>query len=250
MRKLLILWGVLDIFLLASGVISIAFSFIWAKPNVLLNMIFEQVNLKLGLVLGIVYIVSCLLSIPGIMSPNEKTGMLKVLNFKLIVDSTLTFVIGTVIWFYSLRQRAEYSVVWGEQTPGVQQEIQDTVRLRLPHLLSSSALSSHAAVTGLSAFLSIHRELKASSRNGTASGQFTTEQGFCSDTTFAANQTGCITEITAKTDYTLNNVFTTIYGFETIVVCFFVATVCVINERCIAVRFARIDEKRGGGGFV
>jgi hypothetical protein len=56
-----------------------------------------------------------------------------------------------------------------------------------------------------------------------------------------------------------------VYGFEVIIAMFFLATVCVIKEvssgsgagmtrpdaqREVEVRFARIDEKRGGGGFV
>ncbi len=40
------------------------------------------------------------------------------------------------------------------------------------------------------------------------------------------------------------------YGFVAVVGLFFIATTCVINERIVAVRFERIDEKRGGSGFV
>ena len=41
-----------------------------------------------------------------------------------------------------------------------------------------------------------------------------------------------------------------IYGFVGIVGALFLATVCVINERKLEVRFAKIDAKRGGSGFV
>ena len=35
-----------------------------------------------------------------------------------------------------------------------------------------------------------------------------TALGFCADTEFASQQKGCIDEINARTDYTLENVFT------------------------------------------
>ena len=71
-------------------------------------------------------------------------------------------------------------------------------------------------------------------RNGTAAGQLIAPNGFCSDPIFAANQTGCVGPLTEKSDYTLNNVFTTIYGFDAIVASLFIATICVINEVCAA----------------
>jgi hypothetical protein len=40
------------------------------------------------------------------------------------------------------------------------------------------------------------------------------------------------------------------FGFTAVNGLLFLATLCVINERLIAVRFAKIDAKRGGGGFV
>ena len=44
--------------------------------------------------------------------------------------------------------------------------------------------------------------------NATTEGLFMTALGFCADTEFASQQKGCIDEINARTDYTLENVFT------------------------------------------
>lgn len=54
--------------------------------------------------------------------------------------------------------------------------------------------------------------------------------GFCSDTTFAANATGCVTPVTKFADYTLNNIFTSIFGYMVIIVLFFLCSLCVINK--------------------
>ena len=85
--------------------------------------------------------------------------------------------------------------------------------------------------------------------NGTTAGQFTTAQGFCLETAFAASQPGCqpssgssrlavciadAATVTSSSspgsDFILETLFSTVYGFEAIIVCFFFATLCVINE--------------------
>jgi hypothetical protein len=38
-------------------------------------------------------------------------------------------------------------------------------------------------------------------------------------------------------DYDLENIFSSIYGFEAIIVCFFLATACVINEVSLLMKF-------------
>lgn len=71
---------------------------------------------------------------------------------------------------------------------------------------------------------------------------------------------------------TLNNIFSTIYGYMAIVILLFLASICVIYKVCALTgssyirfsstlismfvqrheeqRFRKIDEKRGGRGFV
>jgi len=39
-------WGVVDFCLLAAGAISVAFSIIWRKPDVLMNMVVSNADLN------------------------------------------------------------------------------------------------------------------------------------------------------------------------------------------------------------
>jgi hypothetical protein len=50
--------------------------------------------------------------------------------------------------------------------------------------------------------------------NATTEGLFMTALGFCADTEFAEAQRGCIDEITTRTDYTLENVFTYVVKYD------------------------------------
>jgi len=74
--------------------------------------------------------------------------------------------------------------------------------------------------------------------------------GYCADTGFAATQPGCSASILPHADYTLNNVFSTVFGFMAVVLAFFLATVCTVYRRQEEERFRRIDEKRGSRGLV
>ncbi|WVQ79894.1 hypothetical protein IAT38_001994 [Cryptococcus sp. DSM 104549] len=224
MRKLLIVWFFLDFLLLAAGVLSIVAAIMFANPgHLILNLIAQKVDFKIGLGLGATYLLGNLISIPAFTSNYEKPMMLKKFNWYLLVLSAITLAFGSIFWLLSLEQISTFLAVWTAQSAAAQQAFQDKF--------------SCCGYT-----------------NGTLAGGFTTQAGFCADAVFAANQTGCQTTITASTnpgtDFTLENVFSAIYGFELIIWGLLLATVCVINERQLAVRFQRIDEKRGGGGFV
>ncbi|EIW71037.1 hypothetical protein M231_03567 [Tremella mesenterica] len=224
MKRLLGVWGFLVVCLLAAGSVSIVFAIMFQRPGqLIMNLIVSKMDGNIGIALGITYLLTVLLAIPAILQPPANRTLLKVLNWWLVGLAIETVILGSIVWFFSLRQRSEFSVIWDQQSATIQQALQDTFSC-------------------------------CGYWNGTASGQFTVQQGFCADATFAANQTGCVTPITASTapgsDFTLNNIFTSIYGFEAIIVALFMATSCVINERQVQVRFERIDAKRGGGGFV
>jgi len=74
---------------------------------------------------------------------------------------------------------------------------------------------------------------------------------FCPNNAAAiAANSFCVTPITQFADMTLNNTFSTVYGFMAIVIGLFLATTCVIKKRQEYHRFEKIDAKRGGQGFV
>jgi hypothetical protein len=62
-----------------------------------------------------------------VIQKNHVTGGLFLLNWILIVDMAYLTAAGTVIWFFTLRIRANFHKIWSEQTPTTRIEIQDMV---------------------------------------------------------------------------------------------------------------------------
>lgn len=73
-------------------------------------------------------LVTFVISIFAVAQRNHVTAGLVFLNWTLIGDAIAVLVIGSLIWFYSLRQRNNYLQVFDAQTPAVRQAIQDKVR--------------------------------------------------------------------------------------------------------------------------
>lgn len=216
-RRLTTVWSLLALALLAAAGITIAFSVIYRMPNVIENFVFQPSFTLGGLVLGVMYAVTVVLSIGGIVQPNHVTLGLTILNWILLGDGIATLAVGSLIWFYTLTERADYDTKFLAASTSVRQTLQD-----------------HFHCCGY--FFN----------NDTS----VLNAGFCQDPTFAKNQTACVGPVTGFADYTLNNVFTSIYGFMSIIILFMLATMCVINKRIEAERFRKIDAKRGGRGFV
>jgi len=218
-KVLLGVWAVLDVCLLAAGVVAIAMSVVWRSPNILLNMVFSDSYLNAGLVLGIALLVTFFISIVAILQRNRVTIGLVLLNWTLIIDALGIVVVGTFIWFMTLRERDNFHRVFAEQTPIHRIAIQD--KLKCCGYFNSSDL---VEIGG----------------------------NFCVDADFVnnVNNATCVTPITAFADNALMDVFTTIYAFMGIISGLFLASLCVINKRLEDERFKKIDEKRGENGFV
>ncbi|KAI5124082.1 hypothetical protein M0805_003909 [Coniferiporia weirii] len=221
-KKLLGCWAFVDVCLLAAGIISLVFSIVWRTPDLMRDLVVSHSDLTTGLVLGIALLVTWALSVGAIIQPNHVTRGLVALNWLLILDAIGVLVIGSFIWFYTLEERANFHTVFAAQSNATKILIQD--KLQCCGYFNSSDL----AVVG---------------------GSFCANQTFVSVTN---NATGnfCVTPITKYADYALNNIFTSIYGFMAIIILLFLASLCVVNKRNEGERFRRIDEKRGGRGFV
>lgn len=209
-------WAGLDFCLLAASVMCIVFAAVWHEPNLLRNFVISPMDLTAGLALGIMFMLTCVFSIGVVIQPNRVTTGLVGLNIMLIIDSIATITIGSIVWFYTLRERANFAIVWSEASDVVRAEIQD--KLSCCGYFNSTSMQVNT--------------------------------GFCLDPTFAAQQTACVDPVTSYADYTLNNIFTSIYGFQAIIICFFLATICVIKKRHEDERFRKIDAKRSGMPFV
>jgi hypothetical protein len=220
-------WTFLDACLLVAGAISIAFSFVWRKPDLLMNMVLSNADLTAGLALGILLTLTFLFSVGAIVQRNHVTIGLVILNYLLILCAIGIIIIGTFVWVYTLRERDNFHEVYTQIPASTRVFIQD--KFSCCGYFSGSDLvepSNFCNPTQIS-FIS---SLDPSDVNN--------------------SQFYCVTPVTKFADMTLNNIFTTVYGFIAIVLGLLLASLCVINMRKEEERFKRIDAKRGGRGFV
>ena len=150
-RTLTAVWAGLDSALLAAGIVSIAFSVVWKNSSLLMSFILFEVDLTgavlpygkclgnykptpdhslaAGLILGIMFEISFLISLFAITQRKPLTSGLKLLNWSLVLDSIAILTVGSIIWFYSLREPTNYHRVWLKQTTQMQIALQDKVTI-------------------------------------------------------------------------------------------------------------------------
>ncbi|KAF9557666.1 tetraspanin Pls1 family [Agrocybe pediades] len=221
-KKLMGVWAALDFFLLAAGVVTLALSIVWRAPNVLMNMVISSADLTAGTILGIALLVTFVISIAAIVQRNHVTIGLVILNYALLVDAIGILVIGTFIWMYTLKERANFHVLWQAASSAARISIQDQFRC-------CGYFDGTDAEIG---------------------GTFCTSQDFVNSLPTNVTTNFCVSPVTNFADVTLNNIFTWVYGFMAIVLCLLLASLCVIKKRQEDERFKKIDAKRGGRGFV
>ncbi|KDQ60601.1 hypothetical protein JAAARDRAFT_554762 [Jaapia argillacea MUCL 33604] len=227
-KRLMGVWVFFDICLLASGVVALVLSITWRAPNLLLNMVFDNGDLTTGTVLGVALLITFAISVGAIVQRNHVTIGLVMLNWVLIMDAIGIVIIGTFVWYFTLQERANYHQVFSEQSAATRIAIQD--------MLQCCGYFNGTDLLELG-------------------GNFCQNQTFVDSFLKLDNTTGdftgaCVTPITAFADSTLNDVFTTVYGFMAVVICLFLTSLCVIKKRQEDERFKKIDAKRGGRGFV
>jgi len=216
-------WVSLDILLLAAGVLSLVLSIVWRAPNTLMNMVLSNADLTGGTILGVALLTTFMMSVGAIIQRNHVTIGLVLLNYALLVDAIGILVIGTFIWFSTLEERANFHKLWVNASPAVRITLQD--KFKCCGYFNGTDLAQ-------------------------VGGSFCQSQDFISALASNVSSNFCVAPITNFADVTLNNVFSTIYGFMAIVLCLLLASLCVINKRQEPERFKKIDAKRGGRGFV
>jgi predicted membrane protein len=154
---------------------------------------------------------------------NHVTIGLVILNYTLLIDAIGIIIIGTFIWFYTLQERANFHVFWAGASRETRITLQD--QLKCCGYFNGTDLAE-------------------------VGGDFCQTQDLITGLAANVSSNFCVTPITAFADMTLNNAFTTVYGFMAIVLCLLLASLCVIKKRQEDERFKRIDAKRGGRGFV
>jgi len=218
----MVVWGVLDFLLLVAGVIAIVFSIVWRAPNILMNMVVSPSDLTAGMILGIILLITFAISIGAIVQQNHITIGIVALNYVLLMDAIGIVIIGTFVWFFTLQERNNFYKLWLGATPATRLALQDQLKC-------------------------------CGYFNGTDTveiGGFCQSQDFINGLNPNVTTNFCVTPVTGFADMTLNNIFTTVYGFMAVVLCLLLASLCVIKKRQEDERFKKIDMKRGGRGFV
>lgn len=221
------------------------------------------------MVLGVFLLITFAASIGAIVQKNRVTGGLVALNWVLMADMLSVLVVGTFVWFYTLRERDNFRARYLLLPDAQKIEIQDKVRA--------------FAVLGEAGRLTADRRGQFSCCGYFNSSDLAVVGGaFCTSQEFITNLTAhnfddktnitevglCVKPITGFADVTLNGIFScvprlpfsishaevecirTVYGFMAIVIGLFLASLCVIKKREEEERFKKIDAKRGGSGFV
>ncbi len=90
--------------------------------------------------MGVAFLLTSFLSVGAIIQRNHVMTGLVILNWVLIADAVMVLVVGTVIWFYTLRERAEFHTVYANLQSSQRITIQDQVNpLWLPFLCLSNS---------------------------------------------------------------------------------------------------------------
>jgi len=210
----MLVWGVLDFLLLAAGGALIAFSILLKAPDAIRNLVLTPADLNFGLALGIIYVVTFAVSIGAVIQQNHVTIGLAILNWVLMLNTVITVVFGSTLWYMTLQEHVNFANVWNATTP--------QARIAVQERLHCCGFANNTAVEAT---------------------------GFCAVPSNALNN-GCSIPFVNISDTMLMDTFTTVYSFTAILVMLFVATLCVIKKRQEQERFRRIDAKRGGRGFV
>jgi len=222
-KKLMGVWLALDALLLISGLVSLVLSQIWRVPDAIMRMVLSRADLTAGTMLGVALIFTFLISIVAIAQKNHVTGGFVVLNYALLLDATGIIVIGTFVWWYTLEERANYHQLWSQASGATRIALQD--KFQCCGYFGGFDLAQ-------------------------IGGKYCISRDFVDSLPDDDLNSFCVTHLTQYADFTLNHIFTTIYGFMAVVICLLLATLCVIKKRQEDERFKKIDAKRGGQGFV
>lgn len=78
--------------------------------------------------MGVILLVSWVVSIGALVSPNNSITGFVILNWALVIDSIAILVVGTALWFYTLKIQDNYLAVWQAQSSTTKIAVQDLVR--------------------------------------------------------------------------------------------------------------------------
>lgn len=77
--------------------------------------------------MGVILLVSWLISVGALVSPNNSVTGFVILNWALVIDSISILVVGTILWFYTQKIQDNYLAVWEAQSSTTKIAVQDLV---------------------------------------------------------------------------------------------------------------------------
>lgn len=105
--------------LLTVGLALTTFAIMWMDDNSMHNMVLANGDLTGVLIIGAMFITTFLFSLPGLLhvftlSPNKEfsTRPLGILCLALILDQLAVVIVGTMIWWRTLQERATFFGRW------------------------------------------------------------------------------------------------------------------------------------------
>lgn len=79
--------------------------------------------------MGIGLLLASFIAVGAIIQRNHVTIGLVILNWVLIANAVIVLIIGTILWFYTLRERNEFHFEYAKLQPSQRITIQDQVAL-------------------------------------------------------------------------------------------------------------------------
>lgn len=221
-KQLLGVWAFFDFALLAFGAVAVAMSIIiQGSDDPLIQITFIPAHLMAALILGVLLLVTFVISIGAIIQQAHILVPLIVLNWALVVDGIAVVVVGCMMWVATLAERSGFKDRFIGESSDFQIKIQDKLNC--------------------CGYMFPNETTQTISFGGTV----------CPNPAAAlARNSSCVLPLTDFTDNTLNSAFTLIFAFMFAIIPLLLATLCVIKKREEDERFKRIDSKRGGRGFV
>lgn len=156
-NKVLLTFLGADVIFLLTGGLLIGFALISESAmrstpttgNVASHVLLNQCPLTATVVNAVLVFVTFLLSLPVFILPSNRKW-LNVHGWLVVFCATFTLILGLVIWFDTLKTRANLASLWAQESPLVQSLLQQRVsipRLFLTNPATNRKLSSNAAAT-------------------------------------------------------------------------------------------------------